>query len=156
MAPTPDGAGYWLVSSDGGVFNCGDVSFHGSPGGVASKKPIVGMVAPSPSRHDIAASRQQWYSRGTVFGPGLPPAASLSVTIEKTANPTMVTVAGQTVTYTFAVKTRQRDVGRCRCSDTQAPPSLGSSLGPITCVSGTNNSLPWPPGRRTRAGPPTR
>ena len=27
MAATPDGKGYWLVASDGGIFNYGDAAF---------------------------------------------------------------------------------------------------------------------------------
>jgi hypothetical protein len=34
MAPTPNGAGYWLVASDGGVFSFGDAAFEGSLPGV--------------------------------------------------------------------------------------------------------------------------
>ena len=33
MAATPDGGGYWLVASDGGVFSYGDAGFYGSAGG---------------------------------------------------------------------------------------------------------------------------
>ena len=33
MAATPDGGGYWLVASDGGIFNYGDAAFFGSRGG---------------------------------------------------------------------------------------------------------------------------
>ena len=33
MASTNSGAGYWLVASDGGVFNYGDAQFFGSLGG---------------------------------------------------------------------------------------------------------------------------
>jgi hypothetical protein len=47
MAPTPDGGGYWLVGSDGGVFAFGDARFYGSAGGIRLKQPIVGM-APTP------------------------------------------------------------------------------------------------------------
>ncbi len=47
MAATPDGYGYWLVASDGGVFNYGDASFHGSTGAMRLNRPIVGM-APTP------------------------------------------------------------------------------------------------------------
>ena len=32
MAATPDGGGYWLVASDGGIFAFGDAGFHGSAG----------------------------------------------------------------------------------------------------------------------------
>ena len=34
MAATPDGGGYWLVASDGGVFSYGDAAFHGSAGNI--------------------------------------------------------------------------------------------------------------------------
>ena len=45
MAATPDGKGYWLVASDGGVFSFGDATFHGSEGGKPLNQPIVGMAA---------------------------------------------------------------------------------------------------------------
>ena len=45
MAPTPDGAGYWMVGSDGGVFTSGDAGFYGSTGNLHLNKPVVGMAA---------------------------------------------------------------------------------------------------------------
>ena len=45
MAATPDGGGYWLVASDGGVFSYGDAAFYGSRGGQPLNKPIVGMAS---------------------------------------------------------------------------------------------------------------
>ncbi len=47
MAPTPDGGGYWLAQSDGGVYSFGDARFEGSlPGlGIAPAAPIVGIAA---------------------------------------------------------------------------------------------------------------
>ena len=45
MAATPDGGGYWLVASDGGIFSYGDATFYGSRGGQPLNKPIVGMAA---------------------------------------------------------------------------------------------------------------
>ena len=45
MAATPDGKGYWLVASDGGIFNYGDAGFAGSTGSLPLNKPIVGMAA---------------------------------------------------------------------------------------------------------------
>jgi len=45
MAATPDGKGYWLVASDGGVFNYGDAGFYGSTGSIQLNQPIVGMAA---------------------------------------------------------------------------------------------------------------
>ena len=47
MVATPDGMGYWLVASDGGIFGYGDAVFHGSHGGSPLNQPIVGMVATS-------------------------------------------------------------------------------------------------------------
>ena len=47
MAATPDGGGYWLVASDGGIFSYGDAQFYGSTGSIHLNKPIVGM-APTP------------------------------------------------------------------------------------------------------------
>jgi hypothetical protein len=45
MAATPDGIGYWLVASDGGIFSYGDAPFEGSTGSIALNRPIVGMAA---------------------------------------------------------------------------------------------------------------
>jgi hypothetical protein len=50
MAATPDGGGYWLVGSDGGIFAFGDASFHGSTGTLHLNRPIVGMAA-TPDGH---------------------------------------------------------------------------------------------------------
>ena len=50
MAATPTGRGYWLVASDGGIFNFGDATFYGSTGGIHLNQPIVGMAA-TPSGH---------------------------------------------------------------------------------------------------------
>jgi N-acetylmuramoyl-L-alanine amidase len=45
MAATPEGEGYWLVASDGGVFSFGDAAFWGSTGSSTLNAPIVGMAA---------------------------------------------------------------------------------------------------------------
>jgi hypothetical protein len=37
MAVTPNGGGYWLVASDGGVFSFGNAQFYGSEG---SNRPL--------------------------------------------------------------------------------------------------------------------
>ena len=42
-APLADG--YWLVAADGGVFSFGAAAFHGSMGGQAPQRPVVGMAA---------------------------------------------------------------------------------------------------------------
>jgi hypothetical protein len=44
MATTPDGGGYWMVASDGGIFSFGDAGFYGSTGAIRLNKPIVGMA----------------------------------------------------------------------------------------------------------------
>ncbi len=43
MASTPDGLGYWLVASDGGIFDYGDASFYGSMGGKPLNEPMVAI-----------------------------------------------------------------------------------------------------------------
>jgi N-acetylmuramoyl-L-alanine amidase len=45
MASTPDGKGYWLVASDGGIFTFGDAGFYGSEGGAPLHDPVVGMAS---------------------------------------------------------------------------------------------------------------
>ena len=45
MAQTPNGTGYWLVASDGGVFAFGDARFYGGTGGFHINQPIVGIAA---------------------------------------------------------------------------------------------------------------
>jgi hypothetical protein len=45
VAANPDGKGYWLVASDGGVFSYGFSQFYGSTGAMTLNKPIVGMAA---------------------------------------------------------------------------------------------------------------
>ncbi|HEY2301237.1 MAG TPA: serine hydrolase [Acidimicrobiales bacterium] len=45
MATTPDGGGYWLVGSDGGVFTFGDARFFGSLGALRLNAPVVGVAA---------------------------------------------------------------------------------------------------------------
>jgi hypothetical protein len=47
MAATSAGKGYWLVASDGGIFNYGDAGFYGSTGSIQLNQPIVGMAATS-------------------------------------------------------------------------------------------------------------
>jgi 3D (Asp-Asp-Asp) domain-containing protein len=45
MAVTPDGHGYWVVGSDGGIFSFGDARFFGSTSGTHLAQPIVGIAA---------------------------------------------------------------------------------------------------------------
>jgi hypothetical protein len=65
MASAPDGRGFWLVSSDGGVFAFGSAAFYGSAAAFHLDQPVVGM-APTPD------GRGYWLvaSDGGVFGFG--------------------------------------------------------------------------------------
>jgi hypothetical protein len=45
MTPTPDGAGYWLVAGDGGIFAYGDAKFYGSTGAIHLAAPITAMAS---------------------------------------------------------------------------------------------------------------
>jgi hypothetical protein len=45
MAAKPDGGGYWLVASDGGVFAYGNAQFYGSATNLHLNEPVVGMAA---------------------------------------------------------------------------------------------------------------
>ncbi len=57
VAATPDGGGYWLVASDGGIFNYGDAGFYGSTGAIHLNEPVVGMAAtPDGKGYWLAAS----------------------------------------------------------------------------------------------------
>jgi hypothetical protein len=66
MATTPDGLGYWLVASDGGVFAFGDAKFWGSTGNIHLNQPIVGMApAPGGAGYWLAAADGGIFSFGT-------------------------------------------------------------------------------------------
>jgi len=39
-------AGYWMVASDGGIFNYANAGYYGSTGNLTLNKPVVGMAVP--------------------------------------------------------------------------------------------------------------
>jgi hypothetical protein len=45
ITPTPDGGGYWIVKTDGGVFSYGNAGFHGSAGGSPINAPAIAIAA---------------------------------------------------------------------------------------------------------------
>ena len=45
MASTPDGQGYWLAATDGGIFAFGNSKFFGSTGSIHLNQPVVGIAA---------------------------------------------------------------------------------------------------------------
>ena len=70
MAATPDGKGYWLVASDGGIFTFGDAAFYGSTGGTPLNQPIVGMALTGisgPASKLVFSSQPGGASGGTAF-----------------------------------------------------------------------------------------
>src|SRR3984893_16411296 len=52
MAATPDGEGYWLVGTDGGVFAYGDAPFEGSLGSVRLDAPIGAITRTTDGKGD--------------------------------------------------------------------------------------------------------
>ncbi len=81
IGPAP--RGYWLVGSDGGIFSFGSAAFHGSMGGVALQRPVVG-ITPTLTRggYWLVASDGGIFSfgdarfYGSIPGTGLNPAGS--------------------------------------------------------------------------------
>ena len=81
IGPAP--RGYWLVGSDGGIFSFGSAAFHGSMGGVALQRPVVG-ITPTLTRggYWLVASDGGIFSfgdarfYGSIPGIGLNPAGS--------------------------------------------------------------------------------
>ena len=57
MSASPDGAGYTLVASDGGIFTFGDTGFYRSPGGTKLNAPVVGIAtSPDGAGYTLAAA----------------------------------------------------------------------------------------------------
>ena len=56
MASTPDGKGYWLVASDGGVFAFGDAPYFGSMGGQRLAAPVSSGSFP---RRKVLSSKRE-------------------------------------------------------------------------------------------------
>jgi len=66
IAATPDGRGYWLVASDGGIFAFGDATFQGSMGGTHLVAPVIGMAAtPDGKGYWMAAADGGVFAFGT-------------------------------------------------------------------------------------------
>ena len=76
MAPTPDGKGYWLVASDGGIFNFGDAAFDGSAAGGPALDPAERVVA-SPSGEGYWVEDQNGTAYAFGDAQGSPPTEAL-------------------------------------------------------------------------------
>jgi hypothetical protein len=106
LAPDPDGVGYWLVASDGGIFAF-QATFFGSMGGTRLNKPVSGMVG-QPGGYLMVAEDGGIFTFGAVdfhgsLGASPPPSPVVSVAaIPKPPPKTTVTVSqasGNTVEY---------------------------------------------------------
>jgi len=76
----------------------------------------------------------------------VPAEQSPSISVVKTADVPTVSVVGQVVTYTFLItNTGNVTLHDVDLTDAQVAPSLDSSLGPITCTTGTNGSITLAP-----------
>ncbi len=65
LVATPDGKGYWVATSTGGVYSFGDAGFYGGMSGRALNAPIVGMAAtPSGDGYWLVASDGGIFSFG--------------------------------------------------------------------------------------------
>ena len=71
MAPTPDGHGYWLVASDGGIFSYGDAVFDGSAGASISTSRSSGWP---PIRAEVAIG---WWPPTVGSSPTATPASTV-------------------------------------------------------------------------------
>ena len=69
MAATPNGLGYYLVASDGGIFNYGNAIFPGSAARIQLNKPVVGMAAPVTGGYYLVASDGGIFTYPTTGGP---------------------------------------------------------------------------------------
>jgi hypothetical protein len=96
MAATPDGGGYWLVASDGGIFAFGDAAFAGSLGGLPLNAPIRGMAADPDGGYWLVASD------GGVFSFGGAPFAGSDGGSADTATAPAVSIAGRSGGYWVA------------------------------------------------------
>ena len=77
----------------------------------------------------------------------IPAVQTPSISLLKSADVPTVSAVGQIVTYTFTItNTGNVTLSDVDVTDAQAAPSLDSSLGPITCTTGTNGSITLAPG----------
>ncbi|MHB1786081.1 MAG: C40 family peptidase, partial [Acidimicrobiales bacterium] len=88
MAATPDGKGYWLVASDGGIFSYGDAKFFGSTGAIGLAQPIVGMAsAPDGAGYWLVAADGGIFNYGSAAFSGSAVGAASGQTVVGMARP---------------------------------------------------------------------
>jgi hypothetical protein len=64
LAPSPQGDGYWMVASDGGVFAFGGAAFYGSPAGTVSGSVVSLAATPTGNGYWIVATDGSVYNFG--------------------------------------------------------------------------------------------
>ena len=130
MARTPDGHGYWLVASDGGIFTYGDAPFEGSLGIIGT---VLGIaVNPSTDRYGLVMAD------GTAQDPSLtPPPAPPAPTAATTSAPPSITSSPTGTT-------------RPQTTTTTAPPPKTTTTTPPTAPPA---NTPYPVGTASSAEP---
>ena len=137
MAATPDGGGYWLVASDGGIFSYGDAHFYGSTGNIRLHKPIVGMAA-TPGGHGywLVASDGGIFSYGDAHFYGSAGGSGLSSPVvgisagRSAGGYRLATSAGTTYSYgTVRAAASGCQAGACVEADTVDPLGPASRVG---------------------------
>ena len=98
MAATPDGGGYWLVASDGGIFSYGDAASTGRPVHSTSTPPIIGMaVMPDGGGYWFVAADGGLFNYGDAPSPAAPAGQDLGgpvVAMTTDGEPTIQAVFG--------------------------------------------------------------
>ena len=89
IAAAPDGMGYWMVGTDGGVFTYGDAGYFGSvPGqGIAGQPPVDGIArTPTGSGYWLVGATGAVYSYGDATFLGAPNPSTLAAFIVSVAS----------------------------------------------------------------------
>jgi hypothetical protein len=140
MAATPDGKGYWLVASDGGIFTFGDAPFYGSTGAIHLNQPIVGMAGtPDGKGYWLVASDGGIFTFGDAPFLGTPVSASNGV----------LGLLVTTATSSYAIVLSDGSASTPTLAPTPTPAPTPTSGGDGTCNGAAN---PTPPTTSTYAG----
>jgi hypothetical protein len=131
MAASPDGKGYWLVASDGGIFTFGDAVFYGSTGAIHLNQPIVGMAAsPDGKGYWLVASDGGIFTFGDAPFRGTLASASSGVlgliVTTATSSYTLVLSDGSESAPTLTPTPSSGDAGTCNGVTNPTPPTAST------------------------------